>query len=43
VWPKIHLGVWSREVNALAISGDGKTLYAGSEGAGVFRLDIPSP
>jgi photosystem II stability/assembly factor-like uncharacterized protein len=40
VWRKINLGLWNREVNAMAISGDGKMLYAGSEGAGVFRLDM---
>jgi photosystem II stability/assembly factor-like uncharacterized protein len=37
VWRKINLDLWIREVNDLAITSDGKTLYAASEGAGVFR------
>jgi hypothetical protein len=32
-----------RAVNALAFSGDGQTLYAGTEGEGVFRLDGAGP
>ena len=39
IWQKINLDLWNREVNALAITSDGKTLYAASEGAGVFRCN----
>jgi photosystem II stability/assembly factor-like uncharacterized protein len=39
-WIPINLGLANREVNVLAISSDGRDLYAGTEGAGVFRLDL---
>jgi len=42
-WEPINNGLQVREVNALAIAANGKALYAGTEGAGVFRLDAPSP
>ena len=38
---QINIGLDNREVNALVISSDGWPLYAGTEGAGVFRLDVP--
>jgi len=38
---QINIGLDNREVNALVVSSDGWTLYAGTEGAGVFRLDVP--
>lgn len=40
VWRKINLDLWNREINGLAITSDGRTLYAAAEGAGVFRLDM---
>ena len=39
-WIPINNGLFSRAVNALAISDDGQHLYAGIEGNGVYRLDI---
>jgi photosystem II stability/assembly factor-like uncharacterized protein len=39
-WKVINQGLTVRSMNSLAISADGKHLYAGSEGAGVFRLDL---
>ncbi len=39
-WLKINNGLRTRAVKALAISSDGSTLYAGTEGEGVFRLDL---
>jgi hypothetical protein len=46
-WQAINDGLTNRSVYTLAISADGQTLYAGTDGAGVFRLDIdgtpPSP
>ena len=39
-WQAINGGLGVRSVNALAISADGLHLYAASEGAGVFRLDL---
>ncbi len=39
-WKIINEGLRNREVNALAISSDGKHLYAATEGGGVFRLDL---
>jgi len=39
-WIKINNGLRTRAVKALAISSDGKVLYAGTEGEGVFRLDL---
>jgi len=40
-WVKINEGLRTRAVKALAISADGKILYAATEGEGVFRLDLP--
>jgi len=40
LWVRINEGLRTRAVNALAISSDGRTLYAATEGEGVFRLDI---
>ncbi len=39
-WVKINDGLRTRAVKALAISSDGKVLYAATEGEGVFRLDL---
>lgn len=40
VWQAINNGLRMRSVNALALSSDGLHLYAGTEGEGVFRLDL---
>jgi photosystem II stability/assembly factor-like uncharacterized protein len=46
-WQTINSGMGVRSINALALSTDGKHLYAASEGSGVYRLDLngqaPSP
>jgi photosystem II stability/assembly factor-like uncharacterized protein len=42
-WIKVNNGLRMRAVNALAFSGDGQTLYAGTEGEGVYRLDGAGP
>jgi photosystem II stability/assembly factor-like uncharacterized protein len=39
-WVKINDGLRTRAVKCLAISSDGSTLYAATEGEGVFRLDL---
>ncbi len=39
-WVLINRGLRMRTVNALAFSSDGSTLYAATEGEGVFRLDL---
>jgi len=39
-WIAVNKGLRTRDVNALAISADGTTLYAATEGEGVFRLDL---
>jgi photosystem II stability/assembly factor-like uncharacterized protein len=39
-WKAINAGLELRAVNALTLSGDGLHLYAGTEGRGVFRLDL---
>jgi hypothetical protein len=39
-WVAINNELLSRSVNALALSSDGLHLYAATEGAGVFRLDL---
>jgi photosystem II stability/assembly factor-like uncharacterized protein len=39
-WFSISKGLSNRSINVLAISADGQHLYAASEGAGVFRLDL---
>jgi hypothetical protein len=38
-WFTVNDSLRTRAVNALAFSGDGGTLYAGTEGEGVYRLD----
>jgi photosystem II stability/assembly factor-like uncharacterized protein len=40
-WVKINEGLRTRAVKALAISADGRLLYAGTNGEGVYRLDLP--
>ncbi|MEM3658587.1 MAG: hypothetical protein QXQ66_09285 [Candidatus Hadarchaeum sp.] len=40
-WFKMSEGLLMRDVNKLAISADGKVLYAATEGGGVFRLTVP--
>jgi len=40
LWVRMNDGLRTRAVNALAISSDGQTLYAATEGEGVFRVDI---
>ena len=42
-WVKINQGLRTRAVQALALSTDGRTLYAATEGEGVFRLDLKLP
>lgn len=37
-WSRINDGLRTRSIRALAISSDGKVLYAGTRGEGVFRL-----
>jgi hypothetical protein len=39
-WKAINQGLELRAVNSLALSKDGKHLYAATEGMGVFRLDL---
>jgi photosystem II stability/assembly factor-like uncharacterized protein len=39
-WTVISDGLYSRSVNALALSRDGLHLYAATEGNGVYRLDL---
>ena len=39
-WTAINDGLRVRSVNALAISSNGRHLYAATEGEGVFRLDL---
>jgi photosystem II stability/assembly factor-like uncharacterized protein len=42
-WVHINLGLRTRAVTDLAISGDGKVMYASTFGEGIFRLgDIPA-
>jgi photosystem II stability/assembly factor-like uncharacterized protein len=40
LWTEINRGLRMHAAKALAISSDGGTLYAATEGEGVFRLDI---
>ena len=40
LWVQIDKGLTMRAVEALTISSDGGTLYAATEGGGVFRLDV---
>jgi len=42
-WQDLNQGLDHRTVQTLAISGDGSVLYAGIEGAGVYRLGNPPP
>jgi photosystem II stability/assembly factor-like uncharacterized protein len=42
-WFAIDQGLAIRAVTSLAISMDGAHLYAGTEGGGVFRLDLGAP
>jgi photosystem II stability/assembly factor-like uncharacterized protein len=39
-WEQINDGLRTRSVMALAVSADGGTVYAGTNGEGVFRLDL---
>lgn len=39
-WTALNDGLRLRSVNALALSADGRRLYAATEGEGVFRLDL---
>jgi photosystem II stability/assembly factor-like uncharacterized protein len=39
-WMAISVGLDLHEINALAISADGATVYAATEGAGVYRLAV---
>ena len=39
-WVKINHGLSTRAVTSLSISADGQHLYAGTNGEGVFRLDL---
>ena len=39
-WTLLNLGLTTRAVRALALSADGGTLYAATEGEGIFRLDL---
>jgi photosystem II stability/assembly factor-like uncharacterized protein len=40
-WSPLKEGLRMRAVNALALSSDGRVLYAATEGEGVYRLDLP--
>jgi len=40
LWIAVSKGLSTRAVKSLAISSDGGTLYAATEGEGVFRLDL---
>jgi hypothetical protein len=39
-WYLINNGLRCRAVQSLSITDDGATLYAATEGEGVFRLDL---
>jgi photosystem II stability/assembly factor-like uncharacterized protein len=39
-WSRMSVGLRTRAVTSLSISADGKSLYAGTNGEGVFRLDL---
>jgi photosystem II stability/assembly factor-like uncharacterized protein len=39
-WLKINAGLTTRAVTSLSLSADGEHLYAGTNGEGVFRLDL---
>ena len=40
-WNTLNNGLQHREVKALSISPDGRVLYAGTGGDGVYRLGTP--
>ena len=40
-WTPINNGLSTRAVAALAISADGRVLYAATSGEGIFRLELP--
>lgn len=42
-WVQVNAGLSTRDVRVMAISDDGGTVYAGTMGEGVFRLDVPVP
>jgi hypothetical protein len=42
-WNVFNVGLANRQINALAFSPDGTILYAGTQGEGVYRLDIQQP
>jgi photosystem II stability/assembly factor-like uncharacterized protein len=42
-WTRLNEGLRTRAVNKLAFARDGSVLYAGTEGEGVFRLDLTRP
>jgi photosystem II stability/assembly factor-like uncharacterized protein len=42
-WVKINDGLRTRSLYDLSFSGDGKHLYLGTNGEGVYRLDLTSP
>jgi photosystem II stability/assembly factor-like uncharacterized protein len=39
-WVQINDGLWNRAGGPLSISADGQHLYVGTDGGGVFRLDL---
>jgi photosystem II stability/assembly factor-like uncharacterized protein len=41
-WVRVNDGLSTRAVRTLAMSSDGRTIYAGTQGEGVFRLDARS-
>ena len=43
VWRLINSGLSMRSIRSLSISSDGNTLYAGTDGGGVFRLSALIP
>jgi photosystem II stability/assembly factor-like uncharacterized protein len=40
-WSQLNEGLTNRSINVLVISDDGSVVYAGVEGAGVYRLGTP--
>ena len=40
-WVQMNAGLSTRDSRAMAISDDGGTVYVGTQGEGVFRLDLP--
>jgi len=42
-WVPINKGLSTKAVTAMAVSANGKMLYAATEGEGVFRLAVPKP